>query len=252
MTARVIGLVGKKGSGKTTVAKYLVDEYNFEEVVFAEPVKRVTESIFGFSYDMLLGDTKEKRQQRVTLKDPIWGKTPVEAMQIVGTEIFRNGFDSETWIKIAKRKVDQFRSEGKSVVISDVRFENEINFIRETGGEIVVLFEKPEDITPPNLANINAIKSRIEMNSSGKQELSVPLEFGDNISPIELIEKWETISQQSVYRNLTENEIKSFLMATHASEISFQNGIESSDVKIQNTKNGVDKLKEIIDQHLFA
>lgn len=144
----IIGLVGKGGAGKTETAKYLTQHYKFQEVVFAEPVKRVTSIIFGFDYDMLLGDTPEKRKRRTTEKDLIWGLTPVEAMQRIGTEIFRENFDRDTWIKIAQRQIQQAISNGVNVVISDCRFENEMEFIRSMGGELWVLFQNVDDIDP--------------------------------------------------------------------------------------------------------
>jgi dephospho-CoA kinase len=160
---KLIGLVGQKNSGKTTVANYLLQK-GFKEVVFAEPVKRITEIVFGFPYDILLGDTPEKRKIRDTLKDPVWGKTAVEAMQFIGTEVFREGFDKDVWIKIASRKIQ----EHDLVVVSDVRFENEVEFIRKMGGEIWVLYEKPEDIvpkTPEQLAMLTGTKAHASENS---------------------------------------------------------------------------------------
>lgn len=141
----IIGLVGRKGSGKTTVAQYLGTK-GYTEIVFAEPVKQIVSILFGFDYEVLKGDTPEKRIKRDTLKDPIWGKTAVEAMQYVGTELVRNNFDQEAWIKIAQRKIEAAIERGENVVISDVRFKNEIEFVRNMGGQIWVLYEHPEDL----------------------------------------------------------------------------------------------------------
>lgn len=161
----LIGLVGKKNSGKTTVANYL-QEKGYEEVVFADPLKRVVEIIFGFDYDMLLGDTPEKRHLRNTLRDPIWNMTPVQAMQQLGTEVFREHFDKETWVKIAARKINQFRDSGKCVVVSDVRFENEMDVIRRMGGHLIVLYDKIEDTNIPTQAELDRIKGTPEGHAS--------------------------------------------------------------------------------------
>lgn len=141
----IIGLVGRKGSGKTTVAQYLTTK-GYTEIVFAEPVKRITSILFGFDYEVLKGDTPEKRILRNSLRDPIWGKTAVESMQYVGTDLMRNNFDKDVWIKIAERKVRSLIEKVENVVISDVRFENEIEFIRQMGGHIWVLYENDEDL----------------------------------------------------------------------------------------------------------
>lgn len=153
----LIAMVGKKNAGKTTVAEYL-QEKGFAEVVFAEPVKRVTEIVFGFDYDMLLGNTPEKRELRNTLCDPIWNLTPVQAMQQLGTELFRDHFDEDVWIKIAGRKIDALLNRGQSVVVSDARFENEIEFIRAKGGHIIVVYEDINDIEIPTQEYLDKTK----------------------------------------------------------------------------------------------
>lgn len=146
MTGILIGIVGKANAGKTTTTRILSPE--FHEVVFAEPVKRITEIVFGFEYDMLLGETEDTRILRETLKDPTWNKTPRQAMQYIGTDLFRDCFDKNVWIKIAKRKIDNLRNNGKNVVISDCRHTNEIDFIRNEGGLILVIYEKDDDLKP--------------------------------------------------------------------------------------------------------
>lgn len=150
----LLGIVGKGNAGKTTTYKILSDSYT--EVVFAEPVKKITEIVFGFDYDMLLGDTDEKRVMRETLHDPIWNKTPRQAMRYLGTDLFRDQFDQEVWIKIAKRKIDDLRNNGKNVVITDCRFGNEIEFIRSQGGIILVIYENEEDLKPVSDETLHA------------------------------------------------------------------------------------------------
>lgn len=150
----LLGIVGKGGSGKTTTAKILSDE--FTEVIFAEPVKIITSIIYGFDYDMLLGDTPEKRILRETLHDPIWNHTPRQGMQKIGTDIFRNNFDKDVWIKIATRKINTLRDVGKNAIITDCRFENEIEFIRNQRGIILVIYENEEDLKPdPNAVHLH-------------------------------------------------------------------------------------------------
>lgn len=150
----LLGIVGKGNAGKTTVAQLLKDE--FAEVIFAEPVKQITAIIYDWDYDMLLGDTPKKRILRETLHDPVWNHTPRQGMQKIGTDLFRNCFDKETWIKIATRKINKLRGNGKNVIITDCRFENEIKFIREQGGIILVIYENEEDLKPdPNDINLH-------------------------------------------------------------------------------------------------
>ena len=39
----LIGITGKIGSGKTTVANYLVNYWEFQEYTMAEPIKQIGE-----------------------------------------------------------------------------------------------------------------------------------------------------------------------------------------------------------------
>lgn len=150
----LVGIVGKGNAGKTTTANILSDK--FTEVIFAEPVKRITSIIYGFDYDMLLGDTAEKRVMRETLRDPIWNHTPRQGMQKIGTDVMRNNFDKDVWIKIAQRKIDILRNAGKNVIITDCRFPNEIESIRSQGGVILVIYENEEDLKPdPNAEHLH-------------------------------------------------------------------------------------------------
>ena len=142
----IIGLVGKRDSGKTTVANIL-KERGFVEFSFAETVKEIVKIVFGFDYSMLLGDTPEKRELRKTIRDPFWNKTPIEAMQFIGTDLFRKHFDEDVWIRILERRIKE--SENKNIVISDARYLNEIEFIRNhLKGQIIVLYNDERDLEP--------------------------------------------------------------------------------------------------------
>lgn len=141
----IIGLVGRKGAGKTTVAELLKTK-GFEEITFAEPLKRITSIIYGFDYDMLKGDTPQKREIRSTVRDPVWNLTGVEALQFMGTDVMRNNFDKDVWVKIATNTMKTAITGGKNLVITDVRFPNEMELIRSLGGKLWVLYEDIEDL----------------------------------------------------------------------------------------------------------
>lgn len=133
----IIGLTGKKRSGKDTAADYFVDQ-GFVEYHFADPIKRLCKDVFMWSDEWVNGDDKET-------VDPRWGISPREAMQLVGTELFRKampyyskGFAKTTrdaiWIK---RFIEEFEDYEGDVVIPDVRFVNEAKAIQELGGYII-------------------------------------------------------------------------------------------------------------------
>ena len=58
----IIGLSGKKGSGKSTVAEYLRKRYDFEELAFATALKRACIEIFGLSEHQVFGTQEDKEK----------------------------------------------------------------------------------------------------------------------------------------------------------------------------------------------
>lgn len=134
----LIGVVGFAGSGKGTIGDILTRDYQFVRLSFADALKDAVSVIFGWDRKMLEGDTKESREWR-EMVDPWWSDkfgynvTPRLMLQKMGTEAGREVFHDEIWIHtVAKRMNDH-----EHVVIPDVRFANEIDFIRKSGGFIV-------------------------------------------------------------------------------------------------------------------
>lgn len=60
---KVVGLSGKAGAGKSTVARILADEYGFEILPFAGPLKRMSIA-FGLTREQVYGDEKERQFDR--------------------------------------------------------------------------------------------------------------------------------------------------------------------------------------------
>jgi len=135
----LIGLLGRMGSGKGTVADELVDTYGFRQDSYAATLKDITALLFNWERDMLTGDTIESRSEREQI-DHWWSEqlgiekfTPRLALQLIGTDVFRNNFHKDIWmLSVMNRYKDD-----EHVVISDCRFPNEVQAIRELGGRIV-------------------------------------------------------------------------------------------------------------------
>lgn len=134
----LIGLVGFIGSGKGTIADILTKKHNFTKLSFADTLKDATAVIFGWPRHLLEGDTDESRAFREQ-KDEWWSDrfgydfTPRLALQMMGTEVGREVFHSDIWLRSLERRMELY----PNVVIADVRFPNEINFIQSKGGFIV-------------------------------------------------------------------------------------------------------------------
>jgi hypothetical protein len=132
----IIGLVGFIGSGKGTVGDIL-EVHGFTKDSFAKPLKDACSIMFGWPREMLEGDTEVSRKWREE-PDSFWSEkfgysfTPRLALQLMGTEAGRNVFHQDVWVISLLN-----RAKGKDVVVTDVRFKNEINYIQQNGGVIV-------------------------------------------------------------------------------------------------------------------
>jgi hypothetical protein len=135
----IIGVCGFIGSGKDTVADYLVNLHHFRRESFANTLKDAVSAVFGWDRTMLEGRTKQAREWREQ-QDPWWTNrlgiviTPRWVLQNWGTEVCRNGFHDDIWIASLENKLRHSRDD---VVISDCRFPNEIAAIKKAGGRVV-------------------------------------------------------------------------------------------------------------------
>lgn len=135
----ILGLVGFIGSGKNTVGNYLVSDHGFSSTSFAGTLKDSVSSMFSWPRHLLEGDTEESREWREK-PDPWWTKkfgrpvTPRWVLQYIGTDVMRIHFNPNIWIWSVEKKLVNSTD---NIVITDVRFGNEIKMIRDIGGKIV-------------------------------------------------------------------------------------------------------------------
>ena len=136
----IIGICGFIGSGKDTIADYLVNLHHFRRESFASTLKDAVAQVFGWDRTMLEGRTKQAREWREQV-DPWWAErlhmptlTPRWILQYWGTEVCRAGFHDDIWIASLENKL---RHSQDDVVISDCRFPNEIQAIKNAGGKVI-------------------------------------------------------------------------------------------------------------------
>ncbi len=133
----IIGFVGFIGGGKGTVGQIL-ERKGFVKDSFAAPVKDAVSVIFGWERELLEGETEKSRVFRET-PDIFWSErfgepfSPRKALQLMGTEAGRNVFHKDLWALSFLRRV---QSETRNVIVTDVRFPNEIDIICKTGGRV--------------------------------------------------------------------------------------------------------------------
>jgi hypothetical protein len=132
----MIGFLAKRRRGKDTACDYLVEK-GYTKGTFALPLKKGVQEMFGFTDEQLFTDKKDE-------KDDYWGVSPREVCQFVGTEVVRNmfptlvpGIGNDFWVKKADKWYEDTMSDHKGdVVWSDVRFQNEVDFILSKGGKV--------------------------------------------------------------------------------------------------------------------
>lgn len=172
---KIVAITGKAGSGKDTLADMFVSD-GFVKISMADPLKWVCGKIFGFDEESLWGSS-EKRTPLVR-----------KALQLGGTE-FARSVDPDVWVKLCARRIDAiFDGEPDEfgrcvtsghvtgVVIPDVRFLNEVNFIRGMGGSVVrikrgngILYgtEQSKHVSETSLDALSSDKIDFEVDNTG-------------------------------------------------------------------------------------
>ena len=137
----IIGILGFIGSGKGTVANILQQEHNFKTDSFASSLKDACAAIFDWPRDLLEGDTIESRTWR-EVTDEWWAQklgisnfTPRLALQLIGTDSLRNHFHQDIWFLTLQNRLR--KNPDADVVISDVRFPNEVQMVKDMGGILI-------------------------------------------------------------------------------------------------------------------
>ncbi len=152
MSLVLVGVCGRKRHGKDSVGRILREQQGFRLTAFADAVKRVAMDVYGLSWEQCYGDGPEKEAP-----DSRWGLSPRVIMQRIGTEVGRS-IHEETWVKHTLDNIlsahnrkgfverDDFEKKfnrapssipASKWVITDVRFPNEAQAIRDAGGIIL-------------------------------------------------------------------------------------------------------------------
>lgn len=126
----LVGLCGLAGSGKSTVAAILRDRRNFTPIAFADPIYAAVAAITGLSADELAN--RENKETPLA-----WlGKSPRELLQTLGTEWGRESVHQEIWVRRAMRRAAAIVGGGGHVAVTDCRFTNEAEAVRQAGGAV--------------------------------------------------------------------------------------------------------------------
>lgn len=129
----IIGITGKKGVGKTTMATHIAARYGgFKVFSFSKTLKYALSYLTGIDVSHFLSPKKKE----TPLDD--WNyMTPRKMMQLFGTEVARH-IHTDFWLKSAEYHIPK-----GDVIIDDVRFANEADWIKKQGGLIVKIIGGP-------------------------------------------------------------------------------------------------------------
>ena len=157
----IIGLCGIQGAGKDTVGDILVSEYGFIKLTFASTLKDIVSVLFSWPRDLLEGITEESRIWRETVDD-FWTEktgfenfTPRKALQLIGTDLFRIHFCNDIWSNIVENKIiTTLKNNPKTnIVVSDCRFSNEFNLIKQFPDSYIIKVVRTPDISLNGLSH---------------------------------------------------------------------------------------------------
>jgi len=151
MTTHIIGIAGKEGYGKSTIANLIKDLNGANESTFvcsfADPIRSNLLRIFPQLTPNHFKDRKLKEKEIMN------GTTPRRLMREFA-EDFVKKHDPDVFVKHAEHsyrelctKSNPYRKKFSFVVFDDVRFENEVNFIRRYNGTIIHLDRKQPEPT---------------------------------------------------------------------------------------------------------
>ena len=126
----IIGITGKAGAGKDTVSDYIVEQYMFNTIAFADTVKKTASEMFKIPLDDFYNRDKKE------VLNKTWNMSPRKIIQLLGTECGRAIFGEDVWVKRAFVELEYYKNE-LGIIFSDVRFDNEADMIRSKGGFII-------------------------------------------------------------------------------------------------------------------
>lgn len=134
----IIGIHGKAETGKDTLAKFLYGQFPLAEIRrFAQPLKDMLAAMYGFNPIQF-----ENLEFKNSI-NPITGMTWRSELQFTGTELYRNQMTRDHWIRIMDHNIkSDFVND--VIVIPDVRFQNEVNYISSLANGYIISLTRPE------------------------------------------------------------------------------------------------------------
>ncbi len=169
MASLILGVTGKKRSGKDTFASRLVTEHGFTRLAFADALKQTMIDLdpivecgngYGAFESVRLSDILGPNLDWEVAKEVPEVRRLLQAHGVA----IRDHVDPNVWVNAVALKAAQIDG---PVVVTDVRFPNEADWINEVGGALIRVLrpglastdehvsETALDTRPANLVIIN-------------------------------------------------------------------------------------------------
>lgn len=172
-----IGLVGYATAGKSEVARILNEKYGYTRYSFSDPLCEALLAIDPWipeddSWLVSAWPLNNLAKLSNIVRDYGWTKTKTipevrRLLQKLGTEAGRDIHGQDCWVYIADEKVGHLHN----VVFENVRFDNEVDYVRDNGGTIWrVLREGVGPVNGHRSDMIDEIVYDLQIDNSGTVE----------------------------------------------------------------------------------
>jgi hypothetical protein len=130
----IIGLSGYAQTGKDTVAQHLVEHYGYTRIAFADPIREALLVLNPTITDIPeLPGASIQQLHKLGWEFLKQNSPQVRGLlQRFGTEVARDMWGQDFWVDLAMKKADAT----DKVIITDVRFPNEYDAIKNAGGQV--------------------------------------------------------------------------------------------------------------------
>lgn len=160
----LLGFTGTPGRqkqvGKDAWASYLAKHYGFGTMMFAGILKQMLAVMLDEDLSLYESD-RTKNEVVLDFGDKQYSRR--QLAQLLGTDWGRCIIHPDIWVLATERKLENFWKEhpGKSMVFTDVRFDNEADLIHRHGG-LVVSISRDTGIVDSHASEKGVSENRID------------------------------------------------------------------------------------------
>ena len=120
-------IIGKAGSGKSTLSNYLVKKYNFKQFALGDNVKYFISDMTNILHNI---DTNINEIKIEELFDVETKKKYRKHMQQIGTDLCQKWFGKTVWCEIINKQI-KTNSINSNIIIDDCRFIHEYEYFKK-------------------------------------------------------------------------------------------------------------------------